>query len=101
MSEMIKLCKQELQTVKNILSDHAPELDVLIFGSRANGNSHEHSDLDIALRGAHKLDILFLATLKDEFQESDLPFRVDIIDFHRVSPAFQKVILETCEALDV
>ncbi|KUO49286.1 MAG: hypothetical protein APF76_15900 [Desulfitibacter sp. BRH_c19] len=91
---MIKLSEKELQLVKNILKNYVHDFEVLVFGSRVNGNTHEHSDLDIALRGPDKIDLLLLADIKDEFQNSDLPFRVDIIDFNRISPEFQKVILE-------
>ncbi|MBS4026156.1 MAG: nucleotidyltransferase domain-containing protein [Clostridia bacterium] len=90
---MIKLSKNDLQIVKTIFKNHVPNFEVFVFGSRVNGNIHDHSDLDIALKGPDKIDLLLLADIKDEFQNSDVPFRVDIIDFNRVSPEFQKVIL--------
>ncbi|QGG48072.1 nucleotidyltransferase family protein [Heliorestis convoluta] len=90
---MIKLTEEELKIVKNILKNYASDLEVLVFGSRATGKVHKHSDLDIALKGKDKLDLLLVANIRDGFQESDLPFRVDIVDYHRVSPEFQKIIL--------
>jgi predicted nucleotidyltransferase len=89
---MIKLSEKELQLVKNILKNYVSNFEVLVFGSRVSGNTHEHSDLDIALKGPDKIDLLLLADIKDELQNSDLPFRVDIIDFNRISAEFQKVI---------
>lgn len=91
--EMIKLSEKELEIVKAILKAHVPSYEVLVFGSRYSGNVHEHSDLDIAIKGPGKLDILLLADIRDDFQNSDLPFRVDIVDFNGISPEFQKVIL--------
>jgi len=88
---MIKISEKELQTVKTILKNYAPNFEVLVFGSRVSGNTHEHSDLDIALRGSEKIDLLILADIRDEFQNSNIPFRVDIIDFNRVSPEFQEL----------
>ncbi|KAB2951968.1 nucleotidyltransferase domain-containing protein [Heliorestis acidaminivorans] len=98
---MIKLSEEELRTVKNILKTYASNLEILVFGSRVTGKTHEHSDLDIALKGKDKLDLLLLANLKDDFQDSDLSFRVDIVDYHRISPEFQKVILKKYVLLNV
>lgn len=96
---MIKLSENELRTVKNILKNYASNYEVLVFGSRVAGNTHEYSDIDIALRGTDKIDLLVLAAIKDEFQNSDLPFRVDIIDFNRVSSEFQAVILSNYSSI--
>jgi len=98
---MIKLSGKELRLVKNILKNYASNFEVLIFGSRVNGNTHKHSDLDIALRGPDKIDLLLLAEIKDEFQNSDLSFRVDIIDFNRISAEFQTIILSNYSILEL
>ncbi len=98
---MIKLNGKELRLVKNILKSYASNFEVLIFGSRVNGNTHKHSDLDIALRGPDKIDLLLLAEIKDEFQDSDLSFRVDIIDFNRISSEFQTIILSNSSILEL
>jgi len=90
---MIKLTKSELNIVISILKKHVPNFNIYVFGSRYNGKTHEHSDLDIAIKGPGKLDIFLLANIRDDFQASDLTFRVDIVDFNRVSPDFQKIIL--------
>ncbi len=36
-------------------------------------------------------DEIFYA-LKEDFEESDLPFRVDVLDWNRISDEFKKVI---------
>jgi predicted nucleotidyltransferase len=97
---MIKLNEKDLDIVLNILRKHVPNYDVYIFGSRYNGNVHEHSDLDIAIKGPEKIDLLLMADIKDDFQESDLPFRVDIIDFNNISSEFQKIILDNSQLLN-
>jgi len=40
-----------------------------------------------------------LARLKEDFEESDIPFRVEILDWNGISREFQKVIKRHCEAL--
>ena len=46
---MIDLEPQHLQVVQHILSEHVPECEVRVFGSRANGTARRFSDLDLAL----------------------------------------------------
>jgi predicted nucleotidyltransferase len=96
---MIKLEAGELDLVIRILKKALSDEKVIVFGSRVNGKAHLHSDLDLAIRGVEQLPLTALAELKDAFQESDLPFRVDVIDFHRVEASFQRVILTTGEEL--
>ena len=91
---MIKLSEKELRIVKDILKNYASDYEVLVFGSRVAGNTHEYSDLDIAFKGTDKIDLLVLAAIKEEFQNSDIPFRVDVIDFNRISSEFQSIILK-------
>jgi predicted nucleotidyltransferase len=65
---------------------------VRAFGSRVNWTAKGYSDLDLAVVGSGKLSDDTLRHLREAFEESDLPFRVDVLDWHAASPAFQKVI---------
>lgn len=96
---MIELSTQELEIVKNICVPYKDRFDILVFGSRYTGNTHDHSDLDLAIKGSNPVDILLMAELKDAFEASDLPFRADIVDFHRMSPEFQKIVLKNSTSL--
>lgn len=51
---------------------------VLLFGSRAKGNFRRDSDVDFALEGNDLVfsDLVFLNT---KFEESDIPFDVDLL----------------------
>ncbi|MFZ7101386.1 MAG: nucleotidyltransferase family protein [Peptococcaceae bacterium] len=97
---MIKLSERELDIVRTILNKHVPTFEVFVFGSRYQGNVHESSDLDIAIKGPAKLDLLLLANIRDEFQSSELSFRVDLLDFNRISPEFQDIILNNSICLN-
>lgn len=97
---MIRLNEQELKIVTDILKKYVLNYEVFVFGSRHSGNIHKHSDLDLAIKANDKIDILLLANIRDDFQNSNLPFRVDIVDFNNVSTEFQKIILENCTVLD-
>ena len=62
------------------------------FGSRASWTAKDYSDLDLAIVGAGPLDWRTLSRLKEAFEESDLPMRVDVLDWHAISESFRKVI---------
>ena len=66
---------------------------VFIFGSRACGKAGKFSDYDIGVSGKGSLPLHLLSLLNESFEESDLPFRVDIVDFYLVSPRFRRVAL--------
>ncbi len=57
------------------------------------------SDLDLALISAQPLTTRTLALLADALEESDLPIRVDLIDWHSASPEFRARITAHHEIL--
>lgn len=89
---MIDLAAAHLETVKQILAHHVPEYDVWLFGSRATGKAKQHSDLDLVLVTRKPLPTLQMANLRTAFEESDLPIRVDLVDWSLISPEFREVI---------
>lgn len=98
---MIDLDAESLATVKRILAEHVPGCEVRAFGSRVEGSARKFSDLDLALVTHERLDRRQVEALKDAFAESDLPFQVDVLDWHAVSATFKKVIdrrFETVQA---
>ena len=89
---MIDLNPGQLSTVKAILAEHVPECEVRAFGSRAKWTAKDYSDLDLAVIGEGPLDWRTLDRLKEAFEESDLPMRVDVLDWHGISDSFRGVI---------
>jgi predicted nucleotidyltransferase len=98
---MIKITPAQLQTVTAILTRNVPGARVLVFGSRVSGTPKDYSDLDIAVVAKEKLDIAAIAKLREDFAESDLPFRVDALDWHSISPEFRKIIDAGHEIIDL
>jgi type I restriction enzyme S subunit len=96
---MIDLAPHHLETVRQILKDHVPECEVRAFGSRVDWTAKDYSDLDLAVVGSGTLKTGVLGRLKEAFEESDLPFRVDVLDWHATSPSFQKVIEKQYEVV--
>ncbi len=87
---MIDLATQTI--LKNILSQHIDpkEYSIFIFGSRATGKSEKYSDIDIGIEG-DPLSVKTLIALEEAFEESDIPFRIDIVDFSTVTDKFNNV----------
>ena len=89
----------DLDTVRRILREHVPAVEVHVFGSRVSWNARETSDLDLALMTATPLSIDRTARLRAAFTDSDLPYRVDIVDWSTASESFRQRILENHVAL--
>ena len=96
---MIDLNPRHLATVERILTEHAPGLEVRAFGSRATWTAREYSDLDLAIVGESRLDTGMIWRLKEAFSESDLPIRVDVLDWHTISDKFREAIEPDCVEL--
>lgn len=88
----IVVSKRHLAEIRAILRWLVPDADCFAFGSRTGVSYHRYSDLDIAVKAAAELPLLQLSALEEAFAESDLPFRVDVLDLHRASPEFQRIV---------
>ena len=62
------------------------------FGSRATWTAKDYSDLDLAVVGDGPLDWRTLSRLKEAFEESELPMRVDVLDWRATSENFHRQI---------
>jgi type I restriction enzyme S subunit len=88
----IEIGPAEWEIVRGILDRHVPAREVWAFGSRAKAAAKPFSDLDLAILGDKPLTLSTLAELADDFSESDLPFKVDIVDWATTGERFRKVI---------
>lgn len=96
---MINVGKQHRLTVKRILHKHVNNAEIRVFGSRLNENIKKYSDLDLAIVAREKITLKVMTRMKEELEESDIPFRVDIIDWHEISDDFKSIINENYEVL--
>ncbi len=96
---MIKVSSEHLKHIRKILRELAPDCQAQAFGSRVRGAPKKYSDLDIALIGPKKIDSRRLRRIKEAFAESDLPFRVDILDWNALSPQFKNAITSHLEKI--
>jgi len=78
--------------VRSIVQKHVPQYAVWAFGSRAKWTAKEYSDLDLAIITDNPLSLDVSASLSDDFGESDLPWKVDVVDWATTSESFRKII---------
>ncbi|MDQ6957813.1 MAG: nucleotidyltransferase substrate binding protein [Mariprofundaceae bacterium] len=57
------------------------------------------SDIDLAIIADAPIDSGRLSELKEAFSESDLPYRVDVVDYASASPAFRDIIAQEYEVV--
>jgi predicted nucleotidyltransferase len=96
---MLDVSAEHLGLIVALLGEHVPGAEVLAFGSRVRGGAKKHSDLDLVVRSAGRLSLSTLGELRLAFQESDLPFRVDVVDWHAISDSFRSIIAERFETI--
>lgn len=82
------------EIVRRILRRHVPAHEVWAFGSRATGTAKPYSDLDLAVIGDRPLPLAVSAALAEAFSQSDLPWKVDIVDWATTDAPFRRIIEE-------
>jgi type I restriction enzyme S subunit len=89
---MIDLPADQLKTVKRILKTVIPDYEIRAFGSWVAGTAKPWSDLDLLLVGNQAVEETRLCELRELFEESDLPIRVDLLDVRTLSSEFLAAI---------
>jgi predicted nucleotidyltransferase len=88
---MIDLPPSQLAQIQKLIAHHLPGANAFAFGSRVTGTARKHSDLDVAVERAAPLTWQELASLREALMESDLPIRVDVVDWAHCSPRFREL----------
>ena len=88
----LDLTPEQKSIVLDILRTHVPRPEVWVFGSRMKGTSKPYSDLDLAIITDEPLPIDTSAALNEAFSESDLPWKVDVVDWASVGDGLKKAI---------
>lgn len=67
-------------------------LVVSVFGSRVKGGFRADSDLDLWIESTQPLGFALISKLTAAFEESALPFKVDILSSHQVPAQIAKAV---------
>ncbi|MCY4583996.1 MAG: restriction endonuclease subunit S [Chloroflexi bacterium] len=93
MTSPVDVRPDHLEIVQGILREHLPVgVKVWVFGSRANWTTKDSSDLDLAIEGEGNLSHHVLGALRDAFEDSTLPYTVDVVDLNRIGESFRQIV---------
>ncbi len=89
----IDITAGQRRTILALLERHLPDTEAWVYGSRLKGTSRPQSDLDMvvfATPGQKRA----VSDLREAFEESNLPFRVDLFVWDEVPESFRGQIEE-------
>ena len=90
----MKLEKEIQDKIINLLTVLFPNAKIYLFGSRATGTNQEFSDIDIAIESTSKLPREDIAEANSVMESLNIPYKVDVVDFNRVSDEMRNLILK-------
>ena len=89
----INLRADEHKEIVRLLQHHLPDTEVWAYGSRVKGTARPASDLDlVTFASASRQETV--SRLREAFDESCLPFRVDLFVWDKASEEFRENIEE-------
>lgn len=88
---MIDLEQKYIDFIKETVSNYLNEYKLYFFGSRVKNKAKKFSDIDIAIDSA-ELTFEKKSLLKFLFEDSTMPYEVDIVDLNKVTDKFKELI---------
>ena len=85
---MVIIEKKHLEILKNILKKYS--YNFYAYGSRVTGENRKYSDLDLCYR--EEIPTKIISDIREALEESDIPFRVDLVYWNDMPEGFQKLI---------
>ena len=85
-----------VEQIRKMILDYFKNENVMIvfFGSREENKADEGSDVDIGIKGKAKIDPIIISKIKTLFEESNIPYHVDIVDLTNADQTFVENILK-------
>ena len=87
----LALTVSQAHEVTQLLAKFLPHTKVWAFGSRVKGTATLRSDLDLVVFSSNQ-QALAVFQLQQAFEESSLPFRVDVLIWDHLTPSMQQNI---------
>lgn len=80
----IGLKPHQYQLIEDIVLSHPQIQHAWVFGSRALGTFKDSSDIDLVVEGVD-LSLSVISNFQDQFDQSTLPYRVDLLIKHQIT----------------
>ena len=87
----IDITEEQRKTILSLLKRHLPNTTTWVYGSRVRWTSRPKSDLDMVVFATPAQDRQ-VAGLREAFEDSDLPFRVDLFVWEAVPESHRSQI---------
>jgi hypothetical protein len=83
-----------LNYLKKIIAETLQDqpVEVYLFGSWARKEEKRTSDIDIAVSSHSAIPLSKWVELREKIDESELPYRVDLVDLSKVNPSFKEKV---------
>lgn len=78
------LTQEQIILLTEIVKKYIKKCELIVYGSRAKGTYTFRSDIDLVIKHSVVADKQFLANIREDLEESDLPFLVDIQYFETI-----------------
>ena len=92
MTDRAKILAKLRRTVIEELANNHCRARVYLFGSWARGEQRPSSDIDIAIECQDIAGEAALVNLRTRLEESDIPYRVDVMDLAAASEAIKQKV---------
>jgi len=89
---MIK--KKYKEKIIEIIKKHVPICTIYLFGSRARSTNSPGSDIDLAIKAPQTIDRHILCTIKEEIDDINIPFFIDLVDLMQADEAIKSQIIK-------
>ena len=86
-----EVLREVRQMTRAVLSQYP--VKVYLFGSWAKGRPSHHSDIDVAIDPVKPLPPGVLAMLRERFEESRIPYRVEVVDLDATDRSFRDAVV--------
>ncbi len=97
---MIDLSPEVRDAVLAILHRHLGSQRIFLVGSRARGTAKRFADIDILLMNEEALSPEERAKVRYDLEESDIPYKVDLLEWAELSPSFRLRLQKEAQPLN-
>lgn len=79
--------------IKDIVFKYLDSINtkVFVFGSRVSETNRKYSDIDLGFESNKSIPYSLVLDIEDEFENSNIPYSVDVVDFSKVSDKFKNI----------
>ena len=91
MNQAIDITTNQRKAILVLLGKYLPNTTAWVYGSRVKWTSRQQSDLDMVVFATPEQHRM-VSNLKEAFEESNLPFRVDLFLWDEIPEKFHKEI---------